>query len=407
MSARHLGGGSDGRSSGGSSLRLNLRLLSLSLLGGGLSGGRSLLLGSLGGLLSGGGLLFDSLLGGLLLGLGRVLALDGSTELGERALARLLLTLSGRRGLVTLAESEGERRLTLLLSLLLGGLGGGSGGGLSRLSRDGSRVGDIHSQRGSGLNRGDDGGSLGAGLLILGGLKRRLSRLVAGLLLLLGEDAAEEAVTLHGLVARVLSGLGLVGLGLLGGRDDRDSLGGSSELLLSLGSLSGLVLSDRLDNSGGLLGLSLVDLGLVSLGLLLLLLLLAEAEERSTLVLSGLLNLLSLGLLLGGLLRLLSLLSLGLVLRSLFFLGSLNGLLLLLGRSSRLEALKRRLVGLALSDGSSKLLRLGNLELKLGNPVVTLSGVGSLEGVLVALGGQGELIGALNFRLSGIGLFTC
>lgn len=276
--ASHLGSGSDSRGGGGSHV-LGLDLLSLGLL-------------SLGSLLSGlgllgGGLLLDGLLsgflfGGLLLRLGG-LALDGGTELGEGAVLALLLTFDGGRGLVALAESEGEGRLALLLDVLLdlsdslrhGGLGGlgGLSGGSSNIDGEGS----------GGLDGRDHGSSL-SGLRLLGSVSGLGGLELRGLLLLLGEDATEEAVALGG------GGLLLGGLnGLLLGGLVLDSRG-----LLSLGGL--------LDDGGGLLDLgglldnsrSLIDLGsllsdgglLNGLGLLLLFLLLAEAEERSTLAAS-------------------------------------------------------------------------------------------------------------------------
>ncbi|OTA64118.1 hypothetical protein K449DRAFT_23656 [Hypoxylon sp. EC38] len=85
-----------------------------------------------------------------------------------------------------------------------------------------------------------------------------------------------------------------------------------------------------------------------------------------------------------------------------FFLGFLLGslslgsrLVLLRGRS-RLEALESLLVGLALCDGSGKLLSLGDLQLKLLNPVVTVGSGRCLESVLVTLGSEGELVGTLD-----------
>lgn len=76
-------------------------------------------------------------------------------------------------------------------------------------------------------------------------------------------------------------------------------------------------------------------------------------------------------------------------------------LLLLLGRG---EGGKGGLVLLRLGDGFGELLGLGDLKLQLGDPVVALGGGGGLEGVLVPLGGQDELVGALSGRLSSVGL---
>lgn len=396
LSASSLSGRSDdgGGSRGALGLVLGLGLLRLGglllldLLLGSLLGGRSLLL-----LLD--GILSLGLLGRLVLRLGGALALDGSTELRERAL--LLLALSGGAGrLVTLAESEGQRRLALLLLLLGIAVGHGSLGGLSR---DSGRAADIDGQRGGGLDGRDDRGSLSGGgdlLLLLGGLGLRLD--IGGLLLLLGEDVAEEAGALVD-SRLLLGGLGLSsligGLGL--GLNSR--LNGGNNLLGG-GSLS---LGDGLDDSGGL------SSGLLRLGLLLLLLLLAEAEERSALAasratLAGLLGLqLILGLLLGGGLLSGSRLSSGgggFLSGSSLLLGGLD--LLLLG--SRLEALNGLLVDLRLSDGGGKLLGLSDLLLQLGNPVVTLGGRVGLEAVLVALGREVELVGTVVLRLGGISL---
>lgn len=409
----HLGGGGDDR--GGSSvLRLSLSL--------GLGGSDGLL--NLGGLVDLGlisldlsGLLLEGLLlvllGALLSRLGG-LATDGVAELGERRL--LLLTLNGGGRLVTLAESERQRRLALLLEVLLDLRGGGgSGSSLSGLGRDGSGARDIDGQRGGGLNRRNHGSSC-LGIDIVSSL--RLSRLeLRGLLLLLGEDVAEEAVALGG------SGLLLGALkGLSGGRDslngglvngldgllDSNGDNGSNLLnrlngLLNLRGLKSRCLnSDLVTGSGFGLLLNLVLLGLI---------LLAEAEERGSLTASrsalGLLSLNVLDLLLfGGLLNDGSSLLGGRGDNSsggCLLLGGLSNLLLLLDGSG-VEALEGSLVGLSLDNSGGKLLGLSDLELQLRNPVVALSSAGSLEGVLVALGGEMELVRAIDLRLSGIGL---
>lgn len=400
LSASSLSGRNDGGGSGGDVLGLVLSL-GLDRLGGFL-GSDSLLLGSLlrlGSLLGGesllllDGILLLGLLNGLIVRLGGSLALDGSTELGERAL--LLVALGSRAGrLVTLAKVEGQRRLALLL-LLLGIAVGRSD--LDGLSRDSGGAGNIDGQGGGGLDGRDDGSSLSGGdLLLLGRLNLGLG--LSSLLLLLREDVAEEAGTLvdsrlllGGLRLELFAGLGLT---LDGGLNNSgDLLGGR-----------GLNLGDGLNDSGSLSGG-----GLLSLGLLLLLLLLAEAEERSALAASrAALVLLDLELILGGLL-LGSLLSLGsgllsrdnsLLDRGSLLLGGLN--LLLLG--GRLEALNGLLVNLRLGDSSGELLGLSNLLLQLGDPVVALSGRGSLEAVLVALGSEVELVGAIGLGLSGISL---
>ena len=217
---------------------------------------------------------------------------------------------------------------------------------------------------------------------------------------------------LGGLLLLLLLGL-LLGLGLGG------SLSGNSG---SLDRIGGDISSSSLNGGGLSAGLSSRSLnlsngGLDGLGDLLLLLLAEEvAKDGSALAAGraalGLLLLGSLLLLLLGLLRSRlgngglgggsSLLGGGSSLDS-GGLSSSDSLLLLLGRS-RLQALKSLLVGLGLGDGGSKLLGLGNLGLDLGNPVVTLSSARSLEGVLLALGAEVELLGAVGGRLRGIGL---
>lgn len=366
----HLSRGSDG----GGSRGLLGGLLALDGLGDllldvgdGLLSGRRGIGGSLrGSLLSLGGLLLD------LLGLGGALAVDGGAELGESV--GLGLTVGGRG--VALAE-EGKRRLALLLDVGLG-LSGNGLGGLSG--------GNLISKRGGGVNGRDDGGGLGGGLSLLGSRLGGISSLgLSGLLLLLGEDTTEEAVALAG------SGLGGLDSRLLGG------LGGGSSLLngslLSLG-LGGLSLGGHLsDLSGGLLGLGLL-LGKDVL--------LAKSEERSALAAGrAALGLLSLGFLLGSLTLLGGLLGGGGLGGRLSGGSRLSSLDLLL--RSGLEALEGVLVSLRLGDGGGNLLGLGNLGLDLSNPVVTLSDVSGLEGVLVALGGQVELV-AVNLGLSGVGL---
>lgn len=395
-----LGGGGDNRSgSGVLGLVLSLRLSGLSRLLdlGGLVGLELLGLG-LGGLLLDGLLLV--LLSALLSRLGG-LAADGVAELRERRLLLLSLSRGGR--LVALAESERQRRLALLLEVLLDLRSRRSGGSsLGGLSRDGSGVGNVDSERSGSLNRGDHRSS-GLSLSLLGSL--RFSRLeLRGLLLLLGEDVTEEAVTLGG--GRLL--LGALGRLVLSNSGDglRGSLlsglsgllnGSGSNLLDRLGGLidlGGLLNSRGLDSNliGGL------GLGLLLHFLLLGLFLLAEAEERCSLAASrSALGLLGLNILLALVLDLLilgGLLSDGSSLLGgrdsngslggSLLLGGLSSLLLLLDRGW-LEALESGLVGLRLSDGGGKLLGLGNLELQLRNPVVALSSAGSLESVLVTL----------------------
>jgi hypothetical protein len=407
----HLGSGGDNRS-GSSIFGLVLSL--------GLSG--LLNLGSLIGLelfgLGVGGLLLDGLLlvllGALLSRLGG-LATDGVTELRERRLLLLSLSRGGR--FVTLAESERQRRLALLLKVLLGLRGRRSGGSsLGGLGRDGSGVGNVNSERSGGLNRGDHRSS-GLSLSLLRSL--RLSGLeLRGLLLLLREDISEEAVTLGG------GGLLLGALDRLVLSNSRGGLRGS--LLSGLSGLLNGSGNNLLDRLGGLIdlrgllnsrGLDSDLIGRLGLGLLLGLLLLAEAEERCSLAASrSALGLLGLDillvlvfdlLLLGGLLvdgsSLLGSRDSNGSLGGSLLLGGLSDLLLLLDRSW-LEALESGLVGLRLSDGSGKLLGLGDLELQLRNPIVALSGAGSLESVLVTLGGKVELMRPIDLGLSSISL---
>lgn len=415
VAAYPLGGGSDSGSGSGDVLRLRLRL-GLNRLGGVIHNGLNLgglrndslvlLVLSLGLVLD-----FLSLDLLLLLLLGRRLALDGSTELGEGALGRLVLALSGGRGLLTLAE-EGEGRLALLLRVLLD-LAVGSGGGLGGLGcGSGGGVVHVNGEGGGSLDGRDNGSSLlSLGLLGLGLIRLLFSLGLSSLLLLLGEDATEEAVALRSLV------LGALSLGLLDGLVSLNNRGNGGSLLSRLDLLSRLVSLDGRDDGRSLLGLD----GLLNLGLLLLLLsglilLVKEAEERSALALEGLrgfslLGLLSLVLFFDGLSLLDRLVDLGGLLggddRGLLLGGissSDSGSLLLLGDGLGLVAVEGGLVFLGLGDGGGKLLGLDDLQLELGNPVVALSGVKSLEAVLVALGGQGELVGTLGLGLRGIGL---
>lgn len=393
--ANPLGGSSENRSSRSDVLGL---VLSLGLGGLGSLGDRGLLLGDLlgsgnilGRLLGGG--LRHSALGGLVLRLRGGPALDGSTELGERTLAGLFLAVSGGRRLLALAKDEGQRRLALLLDILLGLAVGG--GDLDGLSRDGGRVGDVDSKGGGGLDGRDHRSSSVGGndVTLLGGLGSLVRRLGdIRLLLLLGEDIAEEAVALgdNRLLLGALSG---------GSLSLNSGLGGSLSIngggLLNRGSLR---LGNRL---GGLGGGDLLSLGLF------LLLLLAEAEERGTLAAGrAALGLLGLGLLLGLVLGSLAFLGRILSLGRLLGLGNVISRLVLLGNDrSRLEALDGALVDLGLGDGGGELLGLGDLEPQLGNPAVTLGGGGSLEAVLVTLGGEVELVGAVDFGLAGISLW--
>lgn len=384
-------------------------------LGGLLGGGRggSLNLDRGGNLLSGLGSLLlsdgsDSLLGLLLLvGLDRLLALDSITELGERRgrLGLLGLVIRGRL-LLGGEESadEGERALALVALHLLLGLAVGGGSNLDSLGGDSGGRRDIGGEGLGRLDGGDDGGSLSDGL----GGRGRLSDgsgLGRGNLLLAERQVGEQALALDD------SGLGLgnlllllLGLGGLGGLDRGSSLDGSS------GDLSGSNLGGDSRGLGGSSSLGLSS----SLDLLLLLLTEDTAKDGGALAASraalGLLDseLVLLGLLLLGRLSGSSLG--GGDSRGLLDSGSrgssslddgLSGLLLLLGG---LEGLEGLLVRLRLGDGSSESLGLLNLGLQLGNPRIALGGGGSLEGVLVALGGEEELVGTLGAGLRSLGL---
>lgn len=217
-------------------------------------------------------------------------------------------------------------------------------------------------------------------------------------------------------------GLGLLsggsGLGSGGGLSLLSSLGGSLSGLSSGGGLGGSALGRGL--SDGLL-LLVLGLDVLSGGRLALLVTTKESTEDGgalpaggalALVLLGvsalLLGLL-LGLALGGLSGgsslsgssalgggslLVGLLVLGLLLLLLF-------LLLLLLDGGR-EGSEGGLVLLRLGDGRGELLSLGDPQLDLADPVVALGSAAGLEGVLVSLGGQDELVGALGGRLGSI-----
>lgn len=101
----------------------------------------------------------------------------------------------------------------------------------------------------------------------------------------------------------------------------------------------------------------------------------------------------------GGLLSSLGGLGLVLLLLGLLLLLFLLLLLLLDGGG---EGSEGGLVLLRLGDGGGELLGLSDPQLDLADPVVTLGSVAGLEGVLVALGGQDKLVGALGGGLSGL-----
>lgn len=190
---------------------------------------------------------------------------------------------------------------------------------------------------------------------------------------------------------------------------------------------------------GGLSGLGLLSLGLFSLGFLLLLFfllllllfllllsLLLLAKERSEKGGALARARAALGVLLlvlfsrgrssssssssRGLFLLLGLLVIFLL--SLTLLSLLLGFLLVLGglssgsSNNRLgQLLKLSLVALTRGDGLLLSLGLGGLGLQGGDPAVALSSVGGLEGVLVAVQLEEELIGALLGNIGNIGLF--
>lgn len=209
------------------------------------------------------------------------------------------------------------------------------------------------------------------------------------------------------------------GLGLLG------SLGRRLRGLGDGGSLGGGVLSRGLSDSLLLLVLSLDVLGSGRLALLVTAK--ESTEDRGALLAGGALALillsvsaLLLGLLLGlslgglsggsslsgggalgsgGLLSSLGGVGLGLLVLGLLFLLFLLLLLLLDGGG---EGSEGGLVLLRLGDSLGELLGLDDPQLDLADPVVTLGGATGLEGVLVTLGGQDELVGALGGGLDGI-----
>lgn len=218
----------------------------------------------------------------------------------------------------------------------------------------------------------------------------------------------------------LLSDLG-GGLGGLSSRSGGSSVSGSLSLLLgrlrsSLG--GGRSLSRGGSGLGGGLGNGLLLL-VLRLLLLCLVLLLAEqgTEDRGTLPASrplALVGLDVLGLLLGRSVDNSSGLSgsrggglgsrSGLLSRSGGLLRLLLLRLLLLLNRLRLEGSNGGLVLLRLGDSLGELLGLGDLGLDLVDPVVALGSRGSLEGVLVTLGGQDKLVGAVGGGLSSFGL---
>lgn len=224
------------------------------------------------------------------------------------------------------------------------------------------------------------------------------SRLVGNLGSSLGglsSGLSGSSLRLLGSLSRGISGWGL---GDGGSGDLSDSLLGGLSLLGSLGLLDLLGLGLLLvlaateqrakDGSTLLAGRSLALVSLDLLGSLLLGLLLGSlggslgggGRGGVSIGSGGLLN--SLGRLLGLLLL---------------------GLLFLLGNDRR-EGGESGLVLLRLDDGLGELLGLGNLELELRDPVVTVGGGRGLEGMLVALGAQDELVGAIGGGLRSIGL---
>ncbi len=176
--------------------------------------------------------------------------------------------------------------------------------------------------------------------------------------------------------------------------------------------LNGRLSSSNLRSGSGLDSLSGLSYGLrrrldLSRLLLLLLFLLPEevAEDRGPLTgtraaLGLLLGGLFLGSLLNGLSSFLAFLG-GLLLGRL---GDFLSLLLLLLGRRRLQRLEGLLVGLALRNGGGERLGLLDLKLQLSDPVVTLGSADGLEGMLVTLGGESELVGTLRGGLRGVGL---
>lgn len=237
--------------------------------------------------------------------------------------------------------SLGRRGLlsSLALALLSGSSRLGGGGGLRLLGSLGGSL------RGLGGGSGGLGGSgvsrdlSDSVLLLVLGLHVLGSGRVA--LLVTAKESTEDrgALPAGRALALVLLGVSALLLGLLLGL----ALGGLSG---GGGSLSG---GGALGSGGLLSGLGGFGLGLLVLGLLLLLFLL---------------------------------------------------LLLLLDGGG--EGSEGGLVLLRLGDGLGELLGLGDPQLDLADPVVTLGGAASLEGVLVSLGGQDELVGALGGGLDSI-----
>lgn len=144
--------------------------------------------------------------------------------------------------------------------------------------------------------------------------------------------------------------------------------------------------------AGGALALVLLGVGALLLGLLLSLTLGGLSGGGGSLSGGGALGS-------GGLLSGLGGLGLGLLVLGLLFLLFLLLLLLLDGGGERSEG---GLVLLRLGDGLGELLGLGDPQLDLADPVVALGSAAGLEGVLVTLGGQDKLVGALGGGLGSI-----
>jgi len=329
--------------------------------------------------------------GRLVSGLLSLLALDGSTELGEWRLWLLDLLIAG--GWLLLLGQPWERA---------GGLASLGGRGLSNLGLaigDGSLGGLSCDRSLAGLDRRNDGSILAHWLSILGrnnwGLSGRLLLLSEGIL-----EGSKDAVALCrnrlGLSWGSDSGLGSWGgFGFSGGRlwSGNDGLS-----------------CDRLNWSGGFLSGS-SNWGLL-LGDLWLLFLLSKTEATEDGValagcasaLTGLL-LLFLDLLL---FFLLLLFGLSLFFLLLFLLLFLNVNALLWDGSSNdgwlSQLAEALLVGLALGNAGCKLLSLRNLFLQDGKPVVTLWEGVSLEGVLVSSKVEGEVDGSIWSEFGNFGL---
>lgn len=236
---------------------------------------------------------------------------------------------------------------------------------------------------------------------IPGSLGRRglLSSLALGLLSGSSRLGGGGGLRLLGSLGRSLRGLGGGGGGLGGSGVSRDLSDSVLLLVLGLHVLGGgrvtllVTAKESTEDRGALpagraLALVLLGVSALLLGLLLGLGLGGLSGGGGSLSGGGALGS-------GGLLSGLGGFGLGLLVLSLVLL-----LLLLLDGGG--EGSEGSLVLLRLGDGLGKLLGLGDPQLDLADPVVALGGAASLESVLVSLGGQDELVGALGGGLDGI-----